>query len=85
MNKCRECGKEFGPSKPRALGSIVGMQFGFEFTMIILGGYAAACFYTFQSVFALVASLVVGVFIFYALLPKTADICEGCTNDQPKP
>jgi len=80
MRKCRKCGAEFEPSKSFALGSIIGMQFGFEFSMIIFGGYVAVCIYSFQSIFVLIISLAIGVFTFYALLPKANKICEGCIS-----
>ncbi len=40
MTKCQKCGKKFKVSVSSTIGSVIGMQFGFEITMILLGGYA---------------------------------------------
>ena len=81
MTKCQECGKKFKVSVSSTIGSIIGMQFGFEIIMILLGGYAAVCFYSFQSLFTMVLAILVGCIVFFALLPKSAKLCPDCSNE----
>lgn len=80
--KCRACGNEYELARNFNTVSFIGMELGFQFAMILLGGYVAVCFYSFQSIFALAASLLVGVIIFYALLPKNTEMCEACNNER---
>jgi len=81
--KCRVCGQSFEPSRLSGIGSILGAQFGFEISMLLLGGYTAVCLYSFQSIFALAVSLAVGAVILALALPRWPQVCEKC-KDQGK-
>lgn len=82
MTRCQKCGEKFKVPVSSMIGSILGMQFGFEITMILLGGYAAVCFYTFETIFIMILAALVGVFIFFAFLPKSAKLCPECSNER---
>ncbi|WP_282130366.1 hypothetical protein [Pseudoalteromonas aliena] len=81
MSTCKSCGKNLESKTSSGFWESLGGQLGFEASMIILGGYAAVCFYTLQSVVSIMASLVIGGVIFYCLLPKGHNKCSCCSNE----
>lgn len=78
MALCKKCGKEF-EIKSR-LGTIIAGQFGFELSMLVLGGYGAVCVSVFETASTILLSFVVGTLLLYSVhkLLSRGCICKEC-------
>ena len=84
LNKCSACGKKVQPKYLKLFGSTIASEFGFQVSMIILGGYVAACFYTIQSLTAVILAALIGAAIFYFLQGNSPKYCEKCSTKKNK-
>lgn len=81
MAKCKKCRKKL-ESKTR-LRPIIAGQFGFELSMLVLGGYGAVCVSIFETASTIFLSFAVGTVFLYAIhkLLSRSLMCKECERE----
>jgi hypothetical protein len=62
MKNCRNCGRPINDSSETDTAGIIGMQLGFDYIMLLLGGFTAARLYSRQFITAFITAILFGEF-----------------------